>query len=274
MADDSDEARSGLALFAAELRAVRVKAGLTREMLAAQVNYSASLIGMVEGMHRVPQRDFAERCDEAFATAGTSARLQQAARTAPLPSWFRPWAEIETTAVQLRLFEHAVVPGLLQTEEYARAMLAVQPAIQEDELAALVTARLDRQAALTRDGDPPIVWAVLDESVLMRPIGGGNIMREQVLHLAHLADQPNITVQIVPLAAGAHCGLAGAFAIADLAGAGEAVYLDSVTDGYIAENPTVVARVIMTFNTLRSEALPRRASRDLITKWAGEYGSD
>src|SRR4051794_15005527 len=108
MANDRDEARSGLALFAAELKAVRSRAGLSRDTLAAQINYSASLIGMVESMQRVPQRDFAERCDEAFGTAGTFARLQQAARATPLPSWFKPHTEIaemevmEVMARQLR----------------------------------------------------------------------------------------------------------------------------------------------------------------------------
>jgi transcriptional regulator with XRE-family HTH domain len=274
MADDGDGARSGLALFAAELKAVRTKAGLSRDTLAAQINYSTSLIGMIETMQRVPQRDLAERCDEVFGTAGTFVRLQQAARATPLPSWFRPYADIEAVATQLRLFEHAVIPGLLQTEVYARAILAEQPAIQDDELTAAVTARLDRQSVLTREGGPPLVWAVLDESVLTRAVGGAKAMHEQLMHLAHLAGQPHVTIQVVPLTAGAHCGLAGAFAIADVDGAGEIAYLDTVTDGYIAESTAIVAQVVLTFDTLRSEALPRRASRDLIMKRAEEYESD
>lgn len=274
MANDRDETRSGLALFAAELKAVRAKAGLSRDTLAAQISYSASLIGMVESLQRVPQRDFAERCDEAFGTAGTFARLQQAARATPLPSWFRPYAEIEAMATQLRLFEHAVIPGLLQTEAYARAILAEQPAIQEDELTAVVAARMDRQSVLTRKGGPPLVWAVIDESVLTRAVGGAKAMHEQLMYLVHMADQPHVTVQVVPLTTGAHCGLAGAFAIADVDGAGEIAYLDTVTDGYIVESAAIVARVVLTFDTLRSEALHRRASRDLIMKRAEEHGSD
>jgi transcriptional regulator with XRE-family HTH domain len=266
--------KSGLALFAAELQAARGSAGISQEDLAARLNYSASLVAMVEGLRRAPTLDFAKRCDEAFGTPGTFARLQQHARTTPLPSWFRPWAEIEAAAVQLRLFEHSVVPGLLQTEDYARAILAEQPVIQDDELAALVAARLDRQSALTRDGGAPLVWAVIDESVLNRAVGGAKVMHEQLLHLADMADRPGITIEIVPLSAGAHCGLAGAFALADVAGVGEVAYLDTVTDGYIAESASVVEGVVLTFNTLRSEALPRRASRDLIMKRAEDYGSD
>lgn len=274
MANDRDETRSGLALFAAELKAVRAKAGLSRDTLATQINYSASLIGMVESLQRVPQRDFAERCDEAFGTAGTFARLQQAARATPLPSWFRPYAEIEALATQLRLFEPSMVPGLLQTEDYARAVLASQPAIQDDELTALLAARLDRQSVLTRKNGPPLVWVIMDEAILMRAIGGAKSMHEQLLYLAHLAGQPHVTIQVVPMATGAHCGLASGFAVANVDGAGEIAYLDTVTDGYIVESKAIVARVVLIFDTLRSLALPRGASRDLIMKRAEEYGSD
>jgi hypothetical protein len=189
----------------------------------------------------------------------------------PLPAWFRPWAEIEVAATQLRLFEPAVVPGLLQTEDYARVILAEQPAVQEDELEAMVTARLDRQRVLARDGGPPLIWAVIDEAVLNRAVGGPKVMHEQLLHLARMCDQPGVTIEVVPLTTGAHCGLAGAFAIADVEGAGEIAYLDTVTDGYIDEGAPVVTRVALTFNTLRSEALPRRASRDMIMKRAEDY---
>jgi hypothetical protein len=192
----------------------------------------------------------------------------------PLPSWFRPWAEIETVATQLRLFEHSLVPGLLQTEDYARAVLSAEPNTADPELAEFVAARLDRQSVLARDDGRPLVWVVLDESVLNRSVGGDKVMHDQLLHLAHMADQPNITVEVVPLAAGVHCGLAGAFAVADVAGAGEIAYLDTMTDGYIADWPPLVAKVILKFNTLRSDALPRAASRELIMERAEFYGSE
>jgi transcriptional regulator with XRE-family HTH domain len=166
------------ALFAAELTAARAKAGLPQGELAARINYSESLVSLVETARRVPSLDFAQRCDEVFGTTGTFARLQQHARMTPLPSWFRPWAEIEATATQLRLFEYAYIPGLLQTEEYARAVLAERPGILADELAEAVTARLGRQSVLVRDGRLPLVWAVIDESVLARAVGGAKVMHE------------------------------------------------------------------------------------------------
>ena len=96
---------------------------------------------MIESLKRVPRLDFAERCDEVFATVGTFARLQQHARTTPLPSWFRPYAEIEAVASQIRCWEPSVVPDLLQTEEYARGVLSTLPNTTEGAVEELVSGR-------------------------------------------------------------------------------------------------------------------------------------
>jgi transcriptional regulator with XRE-family HTH domain len=260
-------------LFGAELAAARIAAGLSQDELGDQVSYSGSMIGMVENGHRIATRELAIAFDRVFGTPGTFERLQQYVRTVPLPAWFRPWAEIEEMAVQLRLYEHSLVPGLFQTEEYARAVLSEEPNTSEDQVAELVVARLARQAVLTRAGGPPIVWAVIDEAVLDRPVGGVKVMHEQLLYLLHLAEQPNITVQGMPRVSGAHCCLVGAFAVADHDGT-SAVYLDTVTDGYIADSPGVAARVTLKFESLRSEALTRTASRELILRRAEDYGPD
>jgi transcriptional regulator with XRE-family HTH domain len=230
------EDHSGLALFAAELQAAREKAGLSQEALAARINYSASSVAMIESRRRTPSPDFASRCDDALGAPGTFARLQQHGRTAPFPVWFRPYAEIGATAAQLRLFEHSLVPGLLQT--------------------------------------PPRLWMVLDEGVLYRQIGSAKIMHEQLLQLADMADRPNITIEVVPFSAGAHSGLLGACVIADINDGSRVAYLETLAEGFIIEAPSALANIMLTFDTLRSEALPRTASRDLIMKRAESYGAD
>src|SRR5260370_33831810 len=121
-----DNDHSALALFAAELKAARARAGMSRDELAARINYSPSLVGMVESMRRVPRLDFAQRCDDALGTTGTFARLHEHLRTAPFPSWFRPFAQHEAEAIALRTFELVLIPGLLQTGEYARALLSTR----------------------------------------------------------------------------------------------------------------------------------------------------
>jgi len=146
MATAREPERPALALFAAELRAARGHAGLSREDLAVKLNYSASLVAMIETERRTPSRDFAARCDEVFDTPGTFSRLEERLRDLPYPASFRPFAVHEAEAASLRWYEHALVPGLLQTEAYARAVLSTRPNTAEDVIEELVAARLARQA--------------------------------------------------------------------------------------------------------------------------------
>jgi transcriptional regulator with XRE-family HTH domain len=264
MATDEQPA---LSLFARELQAARSRVGLSREQLASEINYSLSLVGHVETCRRVPSLDFARRCDQVLGTTGTFERMQQVLRTASFPAWFRPFVEYEARASVLRGFEHVLVPGLLQTADYARAVLAALPNIGEEQIEERTAARLDRQAVLDRD-QPPLLWVALDEAVLHRDIGGGKVMHDQLLHLAAMAERPGITIQVIPYAAGAHSGLLGAFVLLEFPDAPAIAYLQTVAGGQITEEPSTVADVALTFDTLRSEALPWRASRDLIMEAA------
>jgi len=265
MSAGRDPDRHSLALFADELRAAREQAGWTKEDLAARLNYSASLVRKVEALERVPQADFADRCDAAFGTPGMFARLQRRLRDLPFPASFRPFAAYEEKAAALRTFEHTLVPGLLQTPEYARAVLATRPDVTDDELDELVDARVNRQAILRRD-NPPRLWAVMDEAVLHREIDGPQVMRGQLLRLAEKALLPNVTIQVIPYSAGGHIGLLGAFEVADFDDAPSSVHLETAADGQTVEDASTVSTVVLRFDTLRAEALPHRASRDLIMK--------
>jgi transcriptional regulator with XRE-family HTH domain len=269
MVRSRETSQPGLALFAAELAAARSKAGWTMEELAGRINYSTSLIGMIESQRRVPRLDFAERCDTAFGTPGTFARLQQHARTTPLPSWFQPYAEIEKTATQLRSWQPSFVEGLLQTEAYARSVISGRPNTSSEEVDELVAARMARQSILDRD-NAPLLWSVLDEGALHRRVVDEKVMSDQLLHLAQLSERPNINVQVVPYSAGAHYGLSGAFAIADVDDTIRLAYLETVTEGYILESPAAVTDVMLIFDTVRAEALSRAASLDLVRKRAQE----
>jgi hypothetical protein len=162
-----------------------------------------------------------------------------------------------------------LVPGLLQTAEYARAVLAARPNTSEEEVDDLVAARLARQAILDRD-DPPLLWAVIDETVLHRPAGDSKVMHDQLMHLVDMSARPNITVQVVPYTAGAHSGLRGAFVIADFDDAPSIAFLETAAEGETVEEPSTLAKVALIFDTLRSEALPRSASADMIRKAAEE----
>jgi len=262
-------------VFGAELRYHRERAGLSQTELATLVNVSHDVISKIETGQRPPAKDFPERLDavpELDTRQGLTriwANLQKGLRHKAVPGWFRPWADIEAEATILRSYEPLLVPGLLQTEHYARAILAAGPGSKPDDLDDQVAARMERQAILER-ADAPQLWTVLDEAVLHRCIGSSKVMRDQLEHLADRAERPETTIQVIPASAGAHAGLLGAFVVADLGGSAGMVYLETAAEGQIADSPAVVAHVVFRFDSLRSEALPRAASRDLIMKVAGE----
>jgi len=258
-----------LVAFAEELRAHRAQAGMSRDELAAKVNYSPSLIAMIETGRRSPSRKLAELLDVVFGLPGTFARLEKRLRDVPFPASFRPFVPHEAEATALRWYEHSLVPGLLQTEEYARAVLSTRPNTSDDEIDELVAARMQRQDVLSRE-EPPLLWTLIDEAVLYREVGTPEIMCGQLAHLAELPRRPNITIQVVPYSAGPHSGLLGAFVIAELDDSLPVAYLETAAEGETAEDPSVLARLALTFDTLRSKALPDTASRGMIMKVAEE----
>ena len=168
----------------------------------------------------------------------------------------------------LRWYEPLVVPGLLQTEDYARAILSARPDGNLDDLDEQVAARLARQAVLDRP-DAPQLWCVLDEGVLHRAIGGSKVMRSQLYRLAEVAEHPKTTIQVIR-AGGAHAGLLGGFIIADLDARPPVAYLETAAEGHVTDSPSVAAHVALSFDRLRAEAESWAASRDLIRKVAEE----
>lgn len=266
-----DETASPLASFASELRRLRTEAGLSQEQIGQHVGYSGALIGKVEKGDRAPSQDLAERCDKALEAKGlliTVYKLDRRWNGGVYPTWFAGWMDRERTATSLCWWEPSLVPGLLQTADYARAIMRVGLHSTEDELEEMVSARMERQTILDRP-NPPLLWVIIDEGVLHRRIGNATIMHDQLGHLANLALRPTITVQVVSNEVGAHVGLLGAFAIASGNGA-DTVYMESPDEGQTTELPKTVAKLTMKFNILRGEALSREASRDLIMKVAEE----
>ena len=175
--------RSALAMFAAELRAARTRAGLSRDELAARINYSGSLVGLVENMIRVPTLPFAQRLDEVLQTPGTFGRMQEHLRATPFPAWFHDWLDAEREATSLRTWEPLLVPGLLQTADYARAILAAGPEAVADEVERMVSARMDRQASGPQPPDGQLNHADVSSTVT-----GGLRHRTMIQSRAPLTD--------------------------------------------------------------------------------------
>jgi transcriptional regulator with XRE-family HTH domain len=272
MTRDLDATRSPMAFFGAELRRARVAAGLSQDQLGRELSFSGDLVGKVETCERAPTPDFAAGCDRVFTvTDGLFTRLMELARRwdGPYPQWFRDWVDAEREATSLRTWQPMLIPGLLQTEGYAQAILAAGPDTMEDELEQMVAARIGRQAILQRPR-PPELWVVLDEAVLHRLIGSRKVVYDQLLHLAGMAERPRVTVQVVPAEVGAHAGLLGGFTVAGFDGAPSILYAETAVEGQTIERASLVSRAALAFDRLRAEALPRGASQDLIRKVAEE----
>ena len=278
----SERDRERLSLFVDEMRAMRAERGWSRAELAAHAQYSESLIAMVETYQRAPTQALAKSLDRAFRTAGftedapgkpgtpgTFGRLWLKLRTISFPESFRPYAELEANATVLRDFEHSLVPGLLQTEDYARAVLSTKAGATEAEIEVGAAERITRQQILTRD-EPPRLYALLDEGILYRPVAPTQVMLDQFTRLVEVSHWPHVTIQVVPYTAGGHSGLTGAFIIADLPTAQSIVFIDDVSGGRVAEEGLELSEAALCFEALRSEALPKSASRDLIAKVAKE----
>lgn len=259
------------AFLGAELRRARLAAGIpSQEQLSAKLHVDRTVIAKAETGERPPTPEVAAALDETFPHLdGMISRLAKLARKAGAgfaPS-FGEWIDAEREATVLRWWEPLVVPGLLQTADYAREILATNPDITDGILEERIAGRIERQAILDQ-GRPPELCVLLGEDVLHRRIGSPKIMHDQLVQLADMSCRPNIAVQIVPAELGAHTGLLGAFTIATLQVKPDIVYLETSADGQITEKSTVVSHVTLRFDRLRGEAIPRGASRDLILKVA------
>lgn len=262
---------SGAKFLVDELRRARMAAGLSQEDLGRLISYSASHVSAIELGTRAPRADYLTAVDEALHTGGLFQRVLQEVVSLDLAlPWLRDWILVEREATALRWFEPLVVPGLLQTEAYARATLAGEM-LTPEEVDRLIASRLGRQTVLTRDR-PPLLVAVLDESILHRnAYDNAATMAEQLDHLATSAEMPNVQVHIVPTSVGMHLGLSGAFIIAETPDGGHVAHADGPLTAQITERPVDLAILAARWERIRGEALPRGQSLDLIRKVATSW---
>jgi transcriptional regulator with XRE-family HTH domain len=264
-----DPTASRAAAFGAELRRMREEARLTQAELGCRAGYSPSQIGAVEVGKRPPTEQFLNECEKALGSGLRELWASLSHHRDNAPTWFAPWIQEEERAQSLRTWEPLVVPGLLQTADYARALLESESGYDSERIDALIAARLARQKILTRT-NPPRYLVVLDEGVLSRPIGGAAVMREQLQKLLEAARVPHITLQICPL--GANPGLSGGIVIAQsLNGARHTVHLETAAEPLVTSYTEVVELVTMKLDAIRADALPQRASvefiRKMVEKW-------
>jgi hypothetical protein len=185
------------------------------------------------------------------------------------PQWADAWMKAEDEAATLRIWQPLIIPGLLQTPDYARALfLGSQADLSDEMLEAEVDKRITRQRIFDRQPSPHLA-VVLDQSVLHRMIGSREITYQQLAHVTDMSRRSCITVQVVSSPTGAHLGLAGAFMIAGSTGKPDTMYIDAI-EGQTIKDRSLVAKFAIAFDDIRSEALPASMSRELIMREAEE----
>lgn len=257
-----------------QLRDLREHVGLTTDDVASHLDCSASTISRIEGGKVGVRRgvllqllDLYRVIDEAhretlLVLARQGKQRGWFARFGDLPTTYSRFVGLESAAIEMRDYEPLVVPGLLQTEDYARALVVADPSLDAEGVEMRVRVRMERQALLTRT-DPLIFIAVLDESVIRRMIGGHEVMRAQLKHLVELSELRNITIQVLPFSGGAYAGMAGSFAILDFSDSASIVYTENLT-GDIYQESCDIRRYGVVFENLRAAALSPLESIRLV----------
>ncbi|MEU2614469.1 helix-turn-helix transcriptional regulator [Micromonospora sp. NPDC007271] len=261
------------AFLVAELRRARVRRGWSQDELAKALNYSPSMVSAVELGQQPPNPKYLEQFDKALDTGGLFGRmltdLVSLDRAQP---WLRGWRAILAESWALRWFDPLHVPGLLQTEAYARAVFESDPLLNPDEVERRLTDRMDSQGVLYAERPPRLV-AVVDESVLRRRVGGRKVMFEQVLHLARLAaEHPHVRIHVVPCSAEEYPGLNGPFILASMADGAELAFLGGQIGGQELDRPADLMRLQRTWEATLAVALPPQESierlRELAESWS------
>ncbi|MCX4906568.1 helix-turn-helix transcriptional regulator [Streptomyces sp. NBC_00878] len=266
-----DPSQSPRALYGAELRHQREAAGLSQDELGALMFVSGSFIGQLEAGIRRMQPEYAKMADEILKTDGFFVRNLEAAMKSPYEHHFADVVEFEGLAQGIKDWAPDLVPGLLQTAGYTRAVVrAYDPVLAEDVVEERVASRLAR-ARVFDNPAMPRYWVILDEIVVRRQVGGPKAMAEQLRHIATLANRNRIIVQVLPLSEGAHAGLDGLFKMMTFDDAPPLVYVQGVQTGRLLDDPAVVTRCTLTYDLLGAVALSPTASLALIEQAAEEY---
>ncbi|GHJ46623.1 transcriptional regulator [Catellatospora sp. TT07R-123] len=265
----------------AELRRRREQAGITLEYVADKLECSQSKISRIEtGHNSVTSRDVRDMLTIYGAPPGEIDELVEIAKQARQKGWWHPYTNVlvssfvgmEAAASAIKAYEQQVVPGLLQSAEYAEAMLrAACPDWSDEQVMQRVRVRMKRGSLLLQD-DPISFAAVLDESVLSRPVGGDAVMRQQLRLIAEAAAKPDVTIQVLPFERGAHAGMDGTFTILEFAEAGDSavVYAENATGGLFLEKSDDLEKYLLIFEHLQGAALSPPESAALIAQLAEE----
>ncbi|WP_037676906.1 helix-turn-helix transcriptional regulator [Streptomyces griseus] len=253
------------ALFGARVRRLRTAAGLTQAELGHRTHVVSTRITQIERASGAkPTLELARALDAALGADDLLVELWPYVYREAFPDWSRRFMEYAERAVAVHEYAAHVVPGLLQTEDYARAVLKVGRTLgSKEQLEERVALRMGRQERIGAP-DRPELWVVLDEAVLRRPVGGRPVMREQLARLLGTATARHITVQVLPFDQGEHAVMGGSLTLLTMPDGAEVAYTEGAHYGQLIEDPDEVRSFALTYDRLRAAALPPLMSLDMI----------
>ncbi|MET9292363.1 helix-turn-helix transcriptional regulator [Streptomyces sp. NPDC003077] len=266
----ADDSKAVVVAVGRQLKLWREAAGLRMAEFAERMGYGENLIYKVECARRIPRPEYLDKADEVLGAGGKIAAMKKDIETARYPKKVRDLAKLEGEAVELGAYGNTVIHGLLQTEEYARALFRLrQPAYAEDEVDRLVAARMERQRVF--EAEPaPLLTFVQEEAMLRRPIGGRMTLRRQLEHLLDLGRLQHVEIQVMPIEAEEHAGLGGSLQVLKLKDGSTVGHNEVQLTSRLISNPKEVQVIEMRYGMIRSQALRSRESSALIEKVLGE----
>ncbi|MGY5123998.1 helix-turn-helix domain-containing protein [Streptomyces nigrescens] len=254
------------------LKQQREEAGLTQQQLADAAVMTRSHIAHIEAGRRVPSREDARRLDMALNTGNVLSSFRPKDDSA-IADYFEVARQLEQQATMIREFGLSFVPGILQTKRYASAVLGSGfPPWSDEERDRLLRTRLER-AEVLEDPVTPVVWVLLDESVLRRPVGSPEIMAEQITHIVRLAESQRVRVHVMPLGLGYHPLLQGMVSLMWFEDQPPAVYCEGMYMGKVHDAPAMVERIQSTYDLALGDALPMKESLALMRATAKGFGT-
>jgi transcriptional regulator with XRE-family HTH domain len=253
-------------------RRLREGKGLSLRKLSDQVSgYSHSYLGRMELGEQLPSEALTKTLDAFYGTDGVLMELLELAHDSATPDYGRDLVTQERKAALIQVFSSSLVPGLLQTEEYARWLFrAHSPEVSEDELSERVAYRMRRQRVFDAP-EPPLYWAIMDEAALRRPVGGPKRMVTQIHHLLRMVKRPNVTLQVLPFSADAHPMMGGFLSLLTLRDGSRMALVESFKSGQMVTLPKRLVELVYRFDVACSLALPEEKSLDVIRGYLREY---
>ncbi|MFF7485276.1 Scr1 family TA system antitoxin-like transcriptional regulator [Streptomyces luteogriseus] len=264
------ESSDSLRTFGAVVQGLREHAGLSREEFGELVRFSKHTVASVELGRRMPDAEFVQRAEEVFGRTGALRRAAGCLERQPgLAAWFRRWAALEQAAITLYTYECRMIPGLLQTEAYARALFANQlPPLDDGQIEERWAARAERQKLLK--GRPNTAFSfILEEHLFLRCLGGDGVTLELIDHLQEIAELRNVEVQIMPVAQGAHAGLAGPMQLLETPENRWLAYNEGQRGGQFISDPKEISVLHRRYARMRSQALSLEDSSGLLQRMRG-----